>query len=66
MNRVKIRNSKSEIRNNIKIQMFKIQNKNIPGLFFCFGYLYFGHLNLFRISIFVFRIYSPGSLIVRR
>jgi len=62
---MEIRNSKSEIRNNIKIKMFKIQNKNIPGLFFCFGHLYFCYLNLFRISIFVFRIYSLDNIIVR-
>ena len=34
------------------------------GCFFCFGHLLFGHLNLFRISNFVLRIYftNPSSL----
>jgi hypothetical protein len=57
--------------------MIKIQNKKqkqastinhfvffacFAGICFRFGHLYFGHLNLFRISDFVLRIYLlPGS-----
>ena len=62
--RTEIINSKSEYRNRVvsnksKIQNFKIQNKSnsMRGEFFCFGHLYFGNLNLFRISDFVLRIY---------
>jgi len=51
----KIRISKSEIRNNIKMPMFKIQNKP-------FDHSHFDHSNLFRVSIFEFRIsVSLGS-----
>ena len=60
---LKIRISKSEIRNNIKILMFKIYNKpdtKCEPWFFRFGHSYFVHLNLFRVSIFEFRI--SGSL----
>ena len=56
-------------RNNIKIQMFKIQNKNGSRIgVFCFGHWYLDHLNLFGVSKFGFRI-SPsltGGLIVFR
>jgi len=58
---MKIRISKSEIRNNIKIKISKIQNKEALQyviVYFCFGHLYFCHLNLFRVSCFEFRIYS--------
>jgi hypothetical protein len=43
--------------NNIKIRMFKIQNKAGPAQWvFRFGNSYFVYLNLFRVSIFGFRI----------
>ncbi len=55
--KLKIRISKSEIRNNIKIPIFKIQNKSgTRPWFFCFDHSCFEHLNLFRVSIFEFRI----------
>jgi len=44
---------------NIKIQMFKIQNKNGFSATLFFGHWYFDHLNLFRVSIFEF-IISPS------
>ena len=46
---------------NIKIQMFKIQNKNGFSATLFFGHWYFDHLNLFRVSIFEFRI-SPAII----
>jgi len=57
-----------EIRNNIKIQMFKIQNT--PTLSCSrqrplgFEHWDFGHSNLFRISIFEFRIFLLPSCLV--
>jgi hypothetical protein len=62
-------NPKHEIRNRgvsnkSKIQMFKIQNKKRYTMLlnsFCFDHLRFGHLNLFRISIFEFRIFLNST-----
>jgi len=55
-------NPKHEARNSKQIQNSKIQNSKqrqfaVGGVFFRFGNLYFGHLNLFRVSDFGFRIY---------
>jgi hypothetical protein len=57
--------NKFEARNSKQIQNsnLKIQNKSKPAperwfLFFCFGHLFFGHLGLFRISNFGFRIFQ--------
>jgi hypothetical protein len=53
-NGAKIENPNIEIRNNIKTPMFKIQNKvGARPWFLCFDHLCFGHLDLFRVSIFV-------------
>ncbi len=58
----KTRISKSEIRNNIKIRMFKIQNKDgLVLLFSVFVIDIFVIRNLFRASIFEFRISPPLS-----
>ncbi|PKN23031.1 MAG: hypothetical protein CVU64_24350 [Deltaproteobacteria bacterium HGW-Deltaproteobacteria-21] len=50
------RNSKQKNSNS----NFQMTETKIPerGKYGCFGHLVFGHLNLFRISCFGFRIYS--------
>jgi len=56
-----IRISKSETNPKFKCSKFKTIRTWHVGFIFCFGHLYFGHLNLFRISIFGFRIYLSLS-----
>jgi hypothetical protein len=65
--RDKVRSTNIEIRNKFKIQMLKIQNNKFAarGGGFCFGHLYFGHLVLFRVSDFEFRIYYIVVLAAR-
>ena len=59
--RTKILNPKSEARNKYQIQIFKCSKRNqLKTYVCCFGHLDFGNLNLFRISIFGFRIYTKN------
>ena len=58
-----------EYRNSKQIQNSKVQNSKQAAPIgyrcsFCFGHLDFDHLNLFRISDFVLRIYSYLSSIL--
>jgi hypothetical protein len=69
MNKNMFKNSKHEFRNPKQIRNSNVQNSKrskpircevvrvIGNDLYCFGHLYFGHSNLFRISIFEFRIY---------
>jgi len=58
--RTQIRNTRPEARNKYKIRILKCSKRNYSkGLVRCFGHLDFGDSNLFRISIFGFRIYTP-------
>jgi hypothetical protein len=63
---IRLINPKFEYRNPKQYQNSNVQNsKQKPQTVcccrFCFGHLDFGHLNLFRISDFVLRIYSYPS-----
>jgi hypothetical protein len=56
------KNPNIEIRNPKQYQNPNVLNskqKRIGTAVFCFGHWHFGHLNLFRVSIFEFRI-SPS------
>jgi len=70
-------NPKHEARNSKQIQNSKVQNskqKQAPtynhfvflacfaGTCFCFGHLFFGHLDLFRISDFGFRAFFKNEV----
>jgi hypothetical protein len=54
MNKFEARNPKPETNLKIKCSKFKTKASRAS----CFGYLDFSHSDLFRISIFEFRIYS--------
>jgi len=61
----KIRNSKFETNSKYKGSKFQTKAGPYRGNGFCFGHLFFGHLILFRISCFEFRIYFVQFVIIR-